>query len=385
MPWPSRIFQGSYPKKDMDQASGEREGIPADNATELLTVINSLNEMEQPEVVRETGTQGIGVVVSDTLMFQRANPSPSDQDLGQFFGLAMPLLKAGLGVDPVQLENTVHSGTLEPYKVLLLTYEGQKPLKREYHDAIEKWVRAGGGLILIDDGSDPFNGVREWWNDMAKNDAKPYQDLLKRLGATDEAGKQPQKVDKGFVRYVADKPSDYTKSPEGAEKVRSLVKEMLAAQGGEWREQNYLKMRRGPFVIATVLDESVSDQPLELKGSFVDLFNPMLPVVSAVSLKPGTRDLLYDLGWAAEKKVSAKVVGAASRIRNEKLDGNVFRFTARGPEGTTARARVLLPKQPTNVKCDPAIDVQQQWDAASKTLLLTFPNVAKEVAFEVTM
>ncbi|MDX9972559.1 MAG: hypothetical protein RBU21_06180 [FCB group bacterium] len=383
MPWPSRIFNGTYPKVDMDKASGEREGIPAEYATQILTVINALNEMEQKEVTRDMGTQGVGVVMSDTLMFQRADGLRSDADLGQFFGLAMPLLKAGVPVEPVQLENTIHTGTLEPYKVLLLTYEGQKPLKPEYHDALAKWVSNGGGLIVVDDGSDPFNGVREWWNDNAKNDAKPYQDLLKRVGATDEASKQPQKVGKGFIRYVADKPSDYTRSPEGAEKVRSLVKEMLAAQGGEWKEQNYVKLQRGPFVVATVLDESVSDKPLEFSGTFVDLFNPMLPVVKTVTLQPATRDLLYDLSWPAKQGIKAKVVAAGSRIRNEKLDGNVFTFNARGPVGTNARARVLLPKEPTKVASDPALDVQQAWDAGSSTLLLTFPNVAKEVKFEV--
>ena len=53
----------------------------------------------------DCGTRGIGVVVSDSMMFQRGEPNPSDQDLGSFYGLAMPLVKHGIPAEPVQLEN----------------------------------------------------------------------------------------------------------------------------------------------------------------------------------------------------------------------------------------------------------------------------------------
>jgi len=90
MPWPNRIFKGRYPKVDLDTKSGDRQGIPADYATQILTVINALNEMAQADVRYDTGSRGIGVVVSDTMMFQRADPSPSDPVLGGFYGLALP-------------------------------------------------------------------------------------------------------------------------------------------------------------------------------------------------------------------------------------------------------------------------------------------------------
>ncbi|MGC3958161.1 MAG: hypothetical protein QM813_09545 [Verrucomicrobiota bacterium] len=53
----------------------------------------------------DCGTTGIGVVASDSLMFQRGEPTPSDPHLGNFYGLAMPLMKRGVPVTPVQLEN----------------------------------------------------------------------------------------------------------------------------------------------------------------------------------------------------------------------------------------------------------------------------------------
>ena len=68
-----------------------------------------------------SGTRGTGVLVSDTMMFQRAAPNPSDPNLGAFYGLALPLLKRGLPVEPVQIENANAPGNLSPYPLLLLT------------------------------------------------------------------------------------------------------------------------------------------------------------------------------------------------------------------------------------------------------------------------
>ncbi|MBX7258295.1 MAG: hypothetical protein K1Y02_18170, partial [Candidatus Hydrogenedentes bacterium] len=120
MPWPDRIFKGSYPKVDLDSKTSDREGIPADYATQLLIVFNALNDMNQPDVAYDMGTRGIGIVVSDTMMFQRAAPHASDSGLGGFYGLAIPLLKVGVPAEVVQLENTIYPACLEPYRILLL-------------------------------------------------------------------------------------------------------------------------------------------------------------------------------------------------------------------------------------------------------------------------
>ncbi|MFM1921487.1 MAG: hypothetical protein RLZZ303_3121, partial [Candidatus Hydrogenedentota bacterium] len=77
VPWPNRVFEGQYPKAELDQKpSGERMetervGMPADYAIELLTVFNALADMEQQEIEFSAGEPGIGILVSDTMMFQR--------------------------------------------------------------------------------------------------------------------------------------------------------------------------------------------------------------------------------------------------------------------------------------------------------------------------
>lgn len=130
MPWPERIWNDKYPVKEASQRPPgpvEKTGIPAAYETELQSVINSLGQMKQPNVKWEaSGTRGVGVLVSDSLMFERGDPTPSDGRLGSFYGLAMPLLKHGIPVVPVQLESSiVKDDFLSPYQVLVLTYEAR--------------------------------------------------------------------------------------------------------------------------------------------------------------------------------------------------------------------------------------------------------------------
>lgn len=167
-PWPERVFHGRYPTVDRkNRKAGEpvkREPIPHPYAIELLTVMNALNDMNQTETQWDCGTRGIGIVVSDSMMFERTAPSPSDAHLGSFFGLALPLVEGGIPVEPVQLETAVTTGSLGRFKVLVMTYEGMKPMDAQANQAIADWVKAGGALVFVDDDRDPYNAVKSWWN-----------------------------------------------------------------------------------------------------------------------------------------------------------------------------------------------------------------------------
>ena len=60
------------------------------------------------------------------------------------------------------------AGSLESFQVLLMTYEGMKPMTPEVHSALAAWVKNGGVLVFVGDDSDPYNKVRAWWNDARK-------------------------------------------------------------------------------------------------------------------------------------------------------------------------------------------------------------------------
>jgi len=244
-------------------------------------------------------------------------------------------------------------------------------------------VRDGGGLIYIGDGTDLYDHVREWWNNQGATEAKPQDDLFAQLGIGRTAYNEPEAVGKGYVRVFAEKPRQLARYDYGAQKVIELVGEMTVRQGDALRTQNYLRINRGPYIVASVLEESVSDAPLTIDGHFIDLFDPTLPALTQRVLPPGERTLLYDLDWLRGQSIPAKVVAAATRVRDEQVADGVLRFTTRGPEKTTARVRILLPGPPRKIESDPPVTCQEEWDADSKTLRLTFDNLAQDLRFAV--
>ena len=141
MPWPERVFGGRYPSRADPK---QREPMPPAYATELQTVINALNDLNQPKVEWDCGTTGVGIVVGDSLMFERGEPHGSDAHLSHIYGLALPLLKRGIPVTPVQLENLPIGGCLDQFRLLLMSYQGMKPLSPEPHQPLARWVKAGG-------------------------------------------------------------------------------------------------------------------------------------------------------------------------------------------------------------------------------------------------
>jgi hypothetical protein len=231
-------------------------------------------------------------------MFERGDPDPSDAHLGNVYGLALPFLKRGMPITPVQLENVDLPDYLKGFRVLMLSYHGMKPLKPDVHIALTRWVKQGGALLVVDDDSDRFNAVHEWWNSNGLNFTSPRGHLFQQLGLQDAAFKPDShavKVGKGSVIWLPHNPLEFTASAENENTLVESVKAASKACGLKWRETNHLLLRRGPYVIAAGLDESLPGEPLLLSGRFINLFDPELRVTNHVSLAPGSRYFLLDL------------------------------------------------------------------------------------------
>jgi hypothetical protein len=336
MPWPDRVFNGKHPVSSTAPTSSttrqamRKVQIPEPYATELQTVIGALRDMKQPDARWEhAGTEQAGVLISDTMMFERADPTPSDEDLGSFYGLALPLLKRGIPVKPVQIERASVPGFLERYKLLLLTYEGQKPPTPEFHEALAKWVRAGAALVVVDEDHDPYNSAREWWNTAPNSYLSPRQHLFEALGLPRDASGL-FKIGDGAVVSARLSPAALTHRNDGGAALRQLAQQAADAIGLKWTETNSLVLRRGPFVIAAGLDESVPNaKPYVLRGRFIDLFDSSLPILSSVSVTPGKRILLFDLN-ATPAGANPSVIAAACRIREQTASAEKLSFLVDG-------------------------------------------------------
>jgi predicted alpha-1,6-mannanase (GH76 family) len=379
-PWPERVFGGRYPR---GARSSDRQPMPPAYATEVQTVINALNDLKQPRVEWDCGTAGVGVLVSDSLMFQRGEPTPSDPHLGNFYGLAMPLLKRGLPVTPVQLENVTVTNYLRGFRVLLLSYDGQKPLSPEVHGPLASWVRQGGVLVFCDADADPYLRVREWWNTGSRHWATPREDLFAQLGLP--ASVEPDRlhqVGKGGLVWLREHPANCSTSAAGANKVVETVRRAAEAAGLSWRETNYLLLRRGPYVIAAGLDESSDAKPRELQGRFVSLFDADLRVGSEVSLTPGSRHFLLDLDAVAGS--GPRLLASACKALPREETPSRAAYTVEGVGQTSAILLLQSRKAPRRATLGGQPLERTEYSASDGLLWLRFENdvVPRELVVE---
>ena len=423
LPWPDRIFgpRALRPSTEPTEANPkpQRTFIPAEYETELQTVFHALGQMhDQPSRWQTSGTQGVGILVSDTLMFQRAQPLPSDAELGNFYGLAMPLLMHGLPVEPVQIESTYRgSGAkdfLKQYKVLLLTYEGQKPPSPKFHEALAAWVKAGGALVVVDNDSDPYNHAQDWWNSNGDKQAIPRELLFHSLGLEENAV-GTHRVGRGVVLFKRESPSALAAESSGAQQVLALTRAAAAQVKLPWHQSTALVLRRGPFVIAAGLDKpegqpepaavtrvassavqalqvtkpepepkpssqtnETPPPPTRIPGRFIDLFDPHLRLVSNPQIAQEQRRLLLDP--TLFPRSAARVLAAGGRVRDEhaavdSLSFSIASIEARDDQDLAA-VRLLLPRTAKSATVDGVpLKLNKEEDG---TLLLEFKAKATE-------
>jgi hypothetical protein len=392
-PWPERVFAGRYPRS---VPRSERQYMPTNYATEVQIVFNALNDMRQKKVEWDCGTLGVGVLISDSLMFQRGEPTPSDPHLGNVFGLAMPLLKRGIPVTPVQLENVTINNYLKNFRVLLLSYDGQKPLTPEIHAPLANWVKQGGVLVVCDADADPYLRVREWWNTNDRHYSTPREHLFEQLGvqesrssrgkeatiqkseenlnATGTAGMQFQPIGKGGLIWLRERPAACCASVAGEVKIADATKRAANAVKLKWRETNYLLLRRGPYLIAAGLDESIGGEPRKLQGRFVNVFDPDLRVRSEITIEPNSRYLLLDLD-APEAKKKTLLASACKAIIKESTRTGVT-YSVEGVGDTPAILLLQSTKPPRQVTLAGNPLEHFDYSAKDKLLWLRFDNAA---------
>jgi hypothetical protein len=281
-------------------------------------------------------------------------------------------------VTPVQLENLTLPGFLDEQRVLILSYQGQKPLTAEVHTPLADWVRKGGVLVVVDDDKDPYNRVHEWWNDDGKNDRNPRQHLFEKLGVKDDGFTNDAPmvaVGKGSVIWLRESPVRFALSTEADSRLATVIKTAAGQAGLPWKETNYLALRRGPYLIAAGLDESVEGDARRLKGRFVNLFNPELKVQSSITLTPGSRVFLLDLD--AVKSESPRLLASACKALPEKRNDAAAAWTVEGVGDTPAIILIATAKPPHSIQLDQQPLDSYSYDASEGLLYIRFPNEAR--------
>ena len=367
MPWPDRIYEGLY---RISAKSEERAHIPRFYSTQMQVMINTLNEMPVTDK-HVSGSQGISVLMANSLMFQRS-PRPisgyEDPHFSNFFGLAMPFMKRGVPVSITHLENAAYPETWKGLKVLLMTYSNIKPLDPEAHRHIAEWVRRGGSLIYCGRDDDSYQTVREWWNQDGNHYTAPSQHLFALMGMDEQAAEGEYRYGRGHVYVLRQNPKEFAEAEGGDARLIKTVEQAY----GPLEQKNSFQLERGPFLLAAVVDEGVvSNEPLSLRGRFIDLFNPKLPYVTEKRVRPGEQAFLYDLGKLRHRN-RPQVLAAASRQYDEHLSSHSYSFTAKSPTATTNIMCLHMPHEPERVTANTTI--HSRWDPQTKLLHLGFEN-----------
>ncbi len=373
MPWPDRIYQGLYKVAGTDR----KERIPRDYSTQMQIMINTLNDIRTSSN-QVSGTHGLGVLMANSLMFQRfpEHAGYEDPQFSSFYGQVFPLLHRGIPVEIVHMENLPFKESFKGLKVLVMSYSNMKPMKPEYHRYLADWVKSGGALVYCGEDVDPYQTVLEWWNTDGNNYKAPSEHLFEELGLSARPGDGTYTCGKGKVVVIRKDPKHFALQAGGDLSYFSEVARMYKDRTSkDLVTKNNLVVKRDPYVIAAVMNESVSSEPLKLTGLYIDLFDKDLPVLAEKVIHPGEQGYLYDL-----RKISgqskAKVLCGASRVYDEKIDKQSYSFVAKSPANTTNQSRILLPKQPVKVLVNGKEEqpVEKMWDNRSKTLLLGFEN-----------
>lgn len=384
MPWPNRIYLGKFKLENSD----ERQPISPAYATQMQIMVNALNDVPVA-ASKVNGTHGIGVLVSNSMMFQRfpTHEGYEDPQLSNFYGMALPLLKRGVPVETVHMENLSNPNSLKNIKVLIMSYANMKPLEEQFHDALVKWVKEGGVLIYYGRDNDPFQKVQEWWNTKGKTYGAPSEDLFKKLGVNDAGNGAFAKVGKGWVSINREDPKELVMAGKADGAFISKVRTAFEgnAKAGKLVFKNNFLLQRGPFTVAAVMDENESNAPLTIKGPVIDLFDPALPVLDVKEVVPGKQAFLYDLKTVTSNK--PRILAAASRGYDEKVTTNSYSFTVKSPSETVNAMRVKLPAKPQKVeltKDGAAVDLlENTWHEKTKTVLLRFNNYSEGVTVKI--
>lgn len=403
-PWPNRVFEVEYPKD-----SPNSEKIPDEYRTILNNTFNTLGTLE----LGESSGLRVGILTGDCQLYQREYPdsfcstkkevvtgtviSDSDDFVSEvktklfegkgddeirykfmqsasfpgFFSLALPLLKYGVPVRPVLLDNARrYAGYLDDYDVLILSYEFMKPDYPDINATLAEWVKQGGTIIYVGDGRDPFNKINSWWTGRYEN---PAEHLFEMLSIKPKKDKEIFNCLKGTAAVWNTDPCIFSYSKENADMFREFFLDVIGDKKDMVEFKNNLVVKRNEYIVAAVMDESIYENSLTFKGLFVDMFSPAFDVIDEKTLLPNDKCMLLDLSKVSD---DLAVLGTSVRVLSLEKQGDAIVSEIYGASELKANIRFKVPFKVTEA-CIDGEKVNCSYDEKSKTVLVSFNSETK--------
>ena len=370
MPWPDRIFLPGY---------GMGGGTPAPENFRItaLAITQVLQDMplggqwlgsDGSAQIKKVPAVGIAVAIADSAMWQKQ----TDPKLQGIYGMLLPLISRGIPVSSFVMERAQDKHYTDLYKVIVLSYENFKPVKPEMNVALAEWVKQGGVLVLLGNSNDKLdNSDSFWWQKLCYH--SPMHHLLEQLGKAEQA-KGQWAYGKGFV--IRNKTSSRELAdPKVADRIYLPLIDQAVRKSGlsqELKTPGYFCMKRGPFVIAHAMKETIS-----LEGKFIDIFDENLPLVNRIHLASGESGLFRDVTDKLKNCNTPMVLQTTHRLISQEYKNDQLLFTLNGPAETPAVARLFLAgRKPDNITAVAAngkkVDISIQ--KTGESYKVSFPN-----------
>jgi len=419
-----RLYMGRAPKSEARKAGVKPQALPQSYRTLTSSMFQLLGDMDQEENVYEGVQNRVGFFMANSGMFQMRYPDgitnksiqerlralrhgddipfdkmdfegskalmddiAADKDYfydfiqrhpyPNMFGPSLPLLKYGLPVQPVLLENVGrYEGYLNEYDNLILSYEHIKPETEEINLSLVKWVKAGGTLFYIGDGSDPYHGIESWWKEAGYQ--TPAKHLFEEMGFSRELKDGVYAVGNGKLCVWNIAPARLCLTKEIAEQYRAWVKANL--KGAEWVYTNNMTLHRGPYIISVGMAESTGETK-EFHGLYADMYENDYKIITEKKVGPDENAILFDFAKIEGEMV--RIIGTSARIYSLGVDDDKADVKVKAADKVKAFTRLRLPKPVTS--CIAADETGEEvaltwsWDDVTQTVLFSYESTNREV------
>ena len=409
--WPARSF----------------EAASQDYRVVQLSVINAQTEAAGKAAIQSAGTPGISYVLSDSLSYQlntNTTWAPSSHD--SFMGLTLPLLSDGIPLTITAMENIKSVDDLKGINVLLLSFDGQKPVDDTPIEVIAEWIEQGGTCLYVG-GHDAYDEMENvWWG----SNSSPLQALLDMLNlditvkdmelSADARmdwlgdGKQAalealicptsynkfyshfegdvnaildlegyavgidETIGKGHLVALSLPTAILTKTVGGSEAVRKLAEYTCKYSEYKYDSTSLMWSKRGNVVSAYSIG-----QKNVLTGKYIDLFDAQLSLHTHYVLEADDSALLYDI---TDLKVTDTPVlaytGGTVEVKENTKDKTHYIMEC--PLGATAATRFIVPDglypqsvTAQNYKGNIKVDAYCAWDSKTDSLLVRVQGVKR--------
>ena len=406
------------------------EAVTSGYRTVQLSIFAALNEMAGKKITYSAGTPGIAYLLSDSLSWQYGSKwSLSSKD--GYYGVTLPLIADGIPLKVLSMENVKSADDLKDVNLLIASWDIQKPTSEETCGAVCEWVKKGGTLLYLG-GHDKYEVTEyDWW----KESGSPLQGLLDRLGmdltvtapsvgkgttaawvgdknyasaggfslslsegwlAGFEGASDPiltaddcvigtvEEAGKGHVVLVGVPSAYFAELKNGSEIVRTLT--AFAADSFTdlgYSETSLMWTKRGNLIAA----HSIGKKNV-LAGSFIDLLDPALPVISGKEIKADGSALLYDISEIDLSVPRVAFTGGTTEKKTETAEKTVL--TLSGPDGSDIAMTLLCADgtYPESVLAEPVGGIPFEpdciWKTGTDSLQISVPGGVKGVTVTVT-